>query len=67
MVLALTFWGFGDIIRRMSKIYERNEQKVPSFAKAEAYDFVRRDKNLEIYQELNEIAEEIEQCRLKNC
>ena len=43
--------------------------KVPSFAKPEAYNFeafeTPEDTN-EIYRELNQIAEELEECRLKN-
>lgn len=41
--------------------------KVPSFAKREAYDFGATKESLKIYQELNEISEEIEECRLRNC
>lgn len=40
---------------------------IPSFAKQEAYDFRAVDDFQAIYQELNQISEEIEQCRLKNC
>ena len=41
--------------------------QVPSFAKREAYDFGATDESYEIYKELNEISEEIEKCRLRNC
>ncbi|MDO4612273.1 MAG: hypothetical protein Q4B29_02325 [Candidatus Saccharibacteria bacterium] len=41
--------------------------QIPSFAKAEAYDFDTSDKSLGIFEELNQISEEIERCRLKNC
>lgn len=67
MFLALTICPVSDIIIRMSEFYYESERTVPSFAKAEAYDFERDDKNLEVYRELNEIAEEIEKCRRKNC
>ena len=40
---------------------------IPSFANREAYNFDTTSENYEIYRELNEIAEEIESCRLKNC
>ena len=49
---------------------ERNssEYKVPSFAKSRGYIFEPINSNTNnIYQELNEIAEEIEKCRLRNC
>ena len=39
---------------------------IPSFAKSEVYDFVTTKESLEIYQELNAIAEEIEKCRSRN-
>ena len=41
--------------------------QVPSFAKQEAYDFDDDGKSAKIYRELNEIGEEIEKCRLRNC
>lgn len=41
--------------------------KVPSFAKNEVYNFDATKESFEIYQELNEISEEIEKCRLRNC
>lgn len=40
--------------------------QIPSFAKSEAYNFDVTKESLEIYQELNAIAEEIEECRLRN-
>ena len=40
---------------------------VPSFAKRETYNFDATEESLAVYQELNKIAEEIEQCRLRNC
>jgi hypothetical protein len=40
---------------------------IPSFAKREVEDFdAVTQKSLEVYQELNAIAEEIEACRLRN-
>ncbi|MBQ3470270.1 hypothetical protein IJH23_00960 [Candidatus Saccharibacteria bacterium] len=41
--------------------------KVPSFAKNEVYNFDATKESFEIYQELNEISEEIEKCRSRNC
>lgn len=40
--------------------------KIPSYAKREVYNFDTTAETFGIYQELNAIAEEIEQCRLKN-
>jgi len=40
--------------------------KIPSFARAEAYNFEATKETFEIYQELNQIAEEIEKCRAEN-
>lgn len=40
--------------------------KIPSFAKREAYNFDATKETFEIYKELNAIAEEIEECRLRN-
>ena len=40
---------------------------VPSFEKREVYNFDATKETFEIYQELNEISEEIEKCRLRNC
>lgn len=39
---------------------------IPSFAKQEAYNFDVTKETLDIYEELNAIAEEIEKCRLRN-
>ena len=39
---------------------------IPSFAKQKAYNFEITESTLEIYEELNAIAEEIEKCRLRN-
>ena len=41
--------------------------QVPGFARQEATGFVVADDFAEIYEELNAIAEEIEECRLKRC
>ena len=43
------------------------EYSVPSFARKEMYNFDAIKDNFEIYQELNEISKEIEECRLRNC
>ena len=40
--------------------------KVPSFARKEAYNFDSTNETFAVYQELNEIAEELERCRSKN-
>ncbi len=40
--------------------------KVPSFARAEAYNFEATKDTFEIYRELSQIAEEIEACRAEN-
>lgn len=40
--------------------------KIPSYAREEAYNFSATRESFEIYQELNEIAEEIERCRARN-
>lgn len=40
---------------------------IPSFAKREVYNFDATKETFELYQELNQISEEIEQCRLRNC
>ena len=49
----------------MQKNY--SDSDVPSFAKAEVYNFDTTRESLEVYQELNQIAEEIEKCRLEKC
>lgn len=41
--------------------------QVPSFGKPEVYNFAGSQDNLDIYKELSQISEEIEQCRLRNC
>lgn len=51
----------------MSNVSTDNSYRVPSFARREAYDFDVTKEDFEIYQELNEIAREIEECRLRNC
>ena len=39
---------------------------VPSFAKREVYNFDADKNSFEIYRELSEISEEIEECRQRN-
>lgn len=47
---------------------EHQEYQIPSFAKAEAYNFgIADNDSMTVYQELSAISEEIEQCRLRNC
>ena len=46
---------------------KQSDNQVPSFMKKEAYNFVEDKASLEIYRELSQIAEEIEQCRRNNC
>lgn len=41
--------------------------QVPGLARQDATSFVVADDFAEIYEELNAIAEEIEECRLKRC
>ena len=43
-----------------------SDYQIPSFARAEAYDFDATKDSLEIYHEVNQIAEEIERCRVEN-
>lgn len=43
-----------------------SNSEIPSFARDEAYDFESIRKNYRVFQELNQIAEEIEKCRLRN-
>lgn len=50
----------------MSSVYPETGYSVPSFARREAYNFSAADEALKVYQELNQIAEEIEECRLRN-
>ena len=40
--------------------------QIPATAKREAFAFEEAKEAYEIYKELNEIAEEIERCRLRN-
>lgn len=40
--------------------------QVPSFARAKVYDFDATSKMMKIYQELDQISEEIERCRAAN-
>ena len=40
--------------------------QIPSFARAEAYNFEATPESFDIYRELSQIAEEIERCRLAN-
>ncbi len=51
----------------MSRVYLEQSNNVPSFARQEMYNFDVTNDNYEVYQELNEIAKEIEECRLRNC
>ena len=41
--------------------------QVPSFGKQETYNFAEDKASLDIYRELSQISEEIEECRLRNC
>ncbi|MDO4746858.1 MAG: hypothetical protein Q4A70_00730 [Candidatus Saccharibacteria bacterium] len=42
--------------------------QIPSFARKEAYNFDEATTDSRaVFEELNAIAEEIEQCRLRNC
>ena len=51
----------------MSNNYSEQSYNVPSFARQEVYNFDATNDSYEIYQELNAIAKEIEECRLRNC
>lgn len=42
------------------------EQNIPSFARAEAYNFEATRESFAVYRELTEISEEIERCRAEN-
>ena len=46
---------------------EKQVFKIPTFGEQPEYDFDATDESFKIYQELNEISEEIERCRLRNC
>lgn len=41
--------------------------KIPAFGKRTGYNFDTTRESFEVYEELNKIAEEIEECRLRNC
>lgn len=43
--------------------------QIPSFVRNESYNFESAEKQAEfpLYAELNQIAEEIDKCRLRNC
>ena len=42
--------------------------QIPSFARQDAYDFdAQADGSYRLFRELNQIAEEIEACRQRNC
>lgn len=45
---------------------EKSTFQIPSFARAEAYNFETTKDSFEIYQELTQISEEIERCRARN-
>ena len=60
----MTFYSFRDIIKRMET--ENSTFKIPALEKKEAYNFDSVYNISEVYQELNKINEEIEECRLKN-
>ena len=51
----------------MGSVNQNQAFQVPSFARQEVYDFDATKDSFEIYQELNAIAKEIEECRLRNC
>lgn len=51
----------------MNNYVENAVYQVPAFEQRKAYSFVENNRNSDVYQELNQIAEEIEQCRLRNC
>lgn len=40
--------------------------QVPSFARKEVYDFDTTGEALDVYRELSQIAEELEECRSRN-
>lgn len=51
----------------MESVNQISINQVPSFARRETYNFDGTRETFEIYKELNEISEEIEECRLRNC
>lgn len=62
--MVLTFYLFCAIIIGMKRVIDN---RVPSYARHRTYNFEATRESLEVYKELNAIAEEIEQCRLRNC
>lgn len=44
----------------------QSEFKIPSFARAEAYNFEATKDSFDVYRELTQISEEIERCRARN-
>lgn len=44
----------------------KSNYQIPSFARKEAYNFEATAEYFDIYKELSQIGEEIEQCRLNN-
>ena len=51
----------------MESVNQISINQVPSFARRKTYNFDGTRETFEIYKELNEISEEIEECRLRNC
>ena len=66
-VSMLTLRGKRGIIEWMNRDFQDFNNQIPSFQRREAYDFVDDRESLDIYNELSQISEEIEQCRLRNC
>ena len=64
MGLVLTFYRVCAIIIGMKRVLDN---QIPSYERKKPYSFDTTKKSLEVYRELNAIAEEIEQCRLRNC
>ena len=50
----------------MNKSDVQTTFQIPSFARQKTYDFGTTEETFAVYQELNQIAEELEQCRLRN-
>lgn len=44
-----------------------NDFKIPAFGKRQTVVFDTSKESFEIYEELSQISEEIEECRSKNC
>ena len=63
MSTVLTFMLFCAIIMVMNRVIDN---QVPSYQRHRSYRFDTTKESLDIYKELNAIAEEIEQCRLRN-